>query len=112
MNEIEKALLQKISGLHKIPSGAFNIRSNGKALKRQSSSDIEISPKEDGSGIDVIVKPNVKNKSVHIPVIITVGGLKDLVGPAGLGGADAGADGEALLCPLHLGAGAELIGLV
>lgn len=79
MNEIEKALLQKISGLHKIPSGAFNIRSNGKALKRQSSSDIEISPKEDGSGIDVIVKPNVKNKSVHIPVIITVGGLKDLV---------------------------------
>ena len=79
MNNIEKALLEKIANLHKIPSGAFNIRSNGKVLKRASTSDVEILPKQDGSGIDVIVKPNVKNKSVHIPVIITVGGLHDVV---------------------------------
>ncbi len=79
MNNIEKALLEKIANLHKIPSGAFNIRSNGKVLKRASTSDVEIVPKQDGSGIDVIVKPNVKNKSVHIPVIITVGGLHDVV---------------------------------
>lgn len=79
MNNIEKALLEKIANLHKIPSGAFNIRSNGKVLKRASTSDVEIVPKQDGSGIDVIVKPNVKNKSVHIPVIITVGGLHDAV---------------------------------
>lgn len=79
MNNIEKALLEKIANLHKIPSGAFNIRSNGKVLKRASTSDVEIVPKQDGTGIDVIVKPNVKNKSVHIPVIITVGGLHDVV---------------------------------
>ncbi len=79
MNNIEKALLEKIANLHKIPSGAFNIRSNGKVLKRASTSDVETVPKQDGSGIDVIVKPNVKNKSVHIPVIITVGGLHDVV---------------------------------
>lgn len=79
MNEIEKALLEKISNLHKIPSGAFSIRRNGKLLKKSSTTDIDIEQKQDGSGIDVFVKPNVKNKSLHMPVIITIGGLNDLV---------------------------------
>lgn len=79
MNEIEKALLEKISNLHKIPSGAFSIRRNGKLLKKSSTTDIDIEQKQDGSGIDVFVKPNVKNKSLHMPVIITLGGLNDLV---------------------------------
>ena len=79
MNEIEKALLEKISNLHKIPSGAFSIRRNGKLLKKSSTTDIDIEQKQDGSGVDVFVKPNVKNKSLHMPVIITIGGLNDLV---------------------------------
>ena len=79
MNEIEKALLEKISNLHKIPSGAFSIRQNGKMFKKSSTTDIDIEEKQDGSGIDVFVKPNVKNKSLHMPVIITIGGLNDLV---------------------------------
>jgi len=79
MNKIEKDLLAQIADLHSIPEGAYNIRENGKALSRNSTADIEIIPKTDKSGIDIIVKPNVKNKSVHIPVIITVGGLTDLV---------------------------------
>ncbi len=79
MNKIEQALLEKISGLHKIPAGAVNIRSNGEVVKRTSTSEIEIVPKKDKSGIDIFVKPNVVGKSVHIPVLITVGGFDDVV---------------------------------
>lgn len=79
MNDIEKRLLEKLTGLHKMPSGAFNIRKNGAPLARESEKDIEIIPKKKKSGIDIIIKDGVQNKSVHIPVIITVGGLDDLV---------------------------------
>ena len=79
MNNIEKRLLEKLTGLHKIPSGAFNIRKNGASVARESERDIEIIPKKKKNGIDIIVKDGVQNKSVHIPVIITVGGLSDLV---------------------------------
>lgn len=79
MNNIEKKLLEKIADLHTIPSGAFNIRKNGQSIGRESTKEIEIIPKQNKSGIDIIIKPNVKNKSVHIPVIITVGGFNDLV---------------------------------
>ena len=79
MDKIDKILLQQIADLHKIPSGAFNIRKNGQVLSRNSTKEIEIIPKKDGSGIDIIVAPNTKNKSVHIPVIVTVGNFSDLV---------------------------------
>lgn len=79
MNEIEKKLLEKIADLHSTPSGAFNIRKNGTTLNRASSKEIEIIPKKDKSGIDIKIKDGTQNKSVHIPVIITVGGLNDLV---------------------------------
>lgn len=79
MDEIQKELLLQIADLHEIPTGAYNIRSNGAALGRNSTANIEILPKEDKPGIDIIIKPNTKNESVHIPVIISETGLKDLV---------------------------------
>ncbi len=79
MEKIDRELLEQIADLHSVPEGAYNIRKNGEALSRNSTSDIGIIPKKNKSGIDIIVKPNVKNKSVHIPVIITMGGLTDLV---------------------------------
>ena len=79
MNRIDKSLLEKISALHNITLGAVNIRKNGEAVKRENSAEIEIVPKKNKSGIDVFIKPNVKNKAVHIPVIITEGGIDDLV---------------------------------
>lgn len=79
MDKIDKMLLEKVSDLHKISLGAFNIRKNGQVLDRKATKEIEIVPKKNKSGIDIIVKPNVKNKAVHIPVIITAGGLNDLV---------------------------------
>ncbi len=79
MDKIDRELLEKITDLHKIELGAFNIRKNGQAVDRKNTKEIEIVPKKDKSGIDVYIKPNVKNKAVHIPVIITMGGLNDLV---------------------------------
>lgn len=78
MNNLEQKLFEKLTDLHKIPSGAFSLRKNGES-NIQTSKEIEIVKKSDKNGIDIIVKPNVINKSVHIPVIITVGGLNDLV---------------------------------
>ncbi len=79
MNNLEQKLFEKLTDLHKVPSGAFNLRKNGQAQARVSTKEIDIVPKQDKSGIDIIVKPNVVGKSIHIPVIITVGGLSDLV---------------------------------
>lgn len=79
INQIDSELLEQIADMHGIPQGSFNIRKNGQSIARNSDNDIEIISKTDKSGIDIIVKPGVKNKSVHIPVIITVGNLSDLV---------------------------------
>ena len=73
MDRTDEQLLETIADLHGIPEGSFNIRKNGKLLARNSDTDIEIVSKTDKDGIDIIVKPNVKNKSVHIPVLLTVG---------------------------------------
>ena len=66
-------------GVHEIPAGAFNIRSNGKSVERRTTEHIDIISKEDGSGIDIIVKPEVRGESVHIPVIISQSGLSEAV---------------------------------
>ena len=77
MEKIDSELLEKIAELHSIPEGSFNIRKNGKRLMGNSTDEIEIRPKTDKDGIDVIVRAGVKNKSVHIPVILTQGDFHD-----------------------------------
>lgn len=79
MDRTDEQLLETIADLHGIPEGSFNIRKNGKLLARNSDSDIEIVSKTDKDGIDIIVKPNVKNKAVHLPVLLTVGDFRDTV---------------------------------
>ena len=79
MDLIQKELLEAVAGLHEIPAGAFNIRSNGKSVERRTTEHIDIISKEDGSGIDIIVKPEVRGESVHIPVIISQSGLSEAV---------------------------------
>lgn len=79
MNNIDKKLLADIADLHGVPQGSYNIRKNGKSIDRVSTKEVEIVSKTDKSGIDIIVKENVKNRSVHIPVIVTESGIKDLV---------------------------------
>ena len=77
--KIDKELLNQIADLHSIPQGAYNIRKDGKLIARSSNSNIEIVTKKDKDGIDIIVKPHTKNQSIHIPVIVSQAGLKDLV---------------------------------
>lgn len=79
MDEIQKTLLMQVAGLHEVPAGAYNIRANGEAAGRQSTEHIEIVPKEDKPGIDIFIKPGTKKESVHIPVLMTQTGLKELV---------------------------------
>ena len=79
LNKIDKELLSQIADLHEIPQGSYNIRKNGQLVSRASNEDIQIVPKKNKEGIDIIVKSGIKNKSIHIPVIITKGGFKDLV---------------------------------
>ncbi|MDY2628942.1 MAG: SufD family Fe-S cluster assembly protein [Lachnospiraceae bacterium] len=79
MDAIQMNLLEQVAGLHEIPAGAYNLRINGKAEGRNSSANIDIVPKEDKPGIDIIVKPGTKKESVHIPVLLSQTGLHDLV---------------------------------
>lgn len=79
MDEIQMRLLQEIADLHEVPEGAYNIRANSALAGRNSTANIEIVTKEDGSGIDVHIKPGVKKESVHIPVVLSESGLKETV---------------------------------
>lgn len=79
IDEIQKRLLAEIADLHSVPEGAYNIRSNSELAGRVSTTNIEIVSKEDGSGIDIHIKPGTKNESVHIPVVLSKSGLKEVV---------------------------------
>lgn len=79
LNAIDKQLLKNIADLHQIPVGAYNIRKDGQGIQRNSSANIQVIPKEDKPGIDIIVAPGTKNEAVHIPVMITLSGVVDVV---------------------------------
>ena len=79
MDTIEKNLLKEVAELDALPVGAYNIRANGGLAGRSTTANIDIVTKTDKPGIDIFIKPGTKNESVHIPVIISRTGLKDLV---------------------------------
>lgn len=79
LDEIQKRILEEVADLHTVPSGAYNIRANGKMEARNTTANIDIISKEDGSGIDIHVKPGTKNESLHIPVVLSQSGLKETV---------------------------------
>ncbi len=79
LEEVDKELLGEISDYDGEFKGAYNIRKNGKGIQRKVTDNINIVTKTDKPGIDIIVKPNTKFEFVHIPVILTESGLKDVV---------------------------------
>ena len=79
LNDIQLDLLREIADITDIPTGAYNIRSDSQSIGRQSSANIDIVPKEGVSGLDIFIKPNTKNETVHIPVVMTKSGLKEKV---------------------------------
>ncbi|MBR6704889.1 MAG: SufD family Fe-S cluster assembly protein [Lachnospiraceae bacterium] len=79
IDEITMKLLKEVADLDALPTGAYNLRANGKGAGRNTTANIDIVTKEDKPGIDIYIKPGTKHESVHIPVIISETGLKDLV---------------------------------
>ncbi|MBK5241089.1 SufD family Fe-S cluster assembly protein [Clostridium sp.] len=100
LSEVEKQVLKAISNDHSIPQVAYNLRKNGEGADRSSDEEITINTKKDKPGIDVFVKPGTKNKSVHIPVIISKTGITDMV----YNSFDIGEDSDVLIvagCGIH-----------
>lgn len=79
MDKIQQNLLEQVAGIHDVPEGAYSLRINGSLYGKNSSEHIEIVKKEDKPGIDIYIKPGTKNESVHIPVLLSQTGLKELV---------------------------------
>lgn len=79
MEQMDWKILKEIAELEKTPQGAFNFRVNGALDARQVTANIDIASKTDKPGIDITVKPGTKGESVHIPVVLSQTGLKDVV---------------------------------
>jgi len=79
MDAIQKHLLEEVADIHEVPQGAYSLRINGALHGKNSSENITIEKKTDQPGIDIYIKPGTKNESLHIPVILSQSGLKELV---------------------------------
>ncbi len=79
LSKIEQNLLEATTGIHEVPQGAYSLRINGKLEGINTSENIEIVKKEDKPGIDIYIKAGTKNESVHLPVLLSSTGLKELV---------------------------------
>ncbi len=78
-DEIEKQILCEVADLSEPPDGAYNFRVNGKSVGRKSTDNINVIPKTDKSGLDIKIEAGKKNETVHIPVVISTSGLKEVV---------------------------------
>lgn len=79
IDEIQKRLLMEVADLHEVPEGAYNLRANGELAGRNTTANIDITSKDDGTGIDIHIKPGTRNESVHIPVVLSESGLSEVV---------------------------------
>ncbi len=79
LDAIQRRLIEEIADLHSVPSGAYNFRANSQLAGRNTTANIDIISKENGSGIDIHIKPGTKNESVHIPVVLSESGIKETV---------------------------------
>lgn len=79
IDQIQKTMLEQVADLHAVPAGAYNIRANGQMAARSTTANIDIISKEDGSGIDIKIRPGTRHESVHIPVVLSQSGLEEQV---------------------------------
>lgn len=79
LDTMQMNILREVAELDALPTGAYNIRANGQGAARNTTANIDIVTKTDKPGIDIIIKEGTRNESVHIPVVISQTGLKDLV---------------------------------
>ena len=79
LNDVDIELLKNITNIDDLKKGAYSIRKNGTGIEKSSSENVTIVQKKDKSGLDFYVKEDAKSEIMHIPVIITESGLKDVV---------------------------------
>jgi len=79
LNDIQKHILEVVSGMAADAQGAINIRANGKKAYRSNSKFVRIESKTDKEGIDLFVEPGAKEDHVYIPVVVTEEGFHDTV---------------------------------
>jgi len=79
IDQIQQRILEEVADLHEVPAGAYNIRANGAMAGRNTTANIDIVSKEGVSGIDIRIQPGTRQESVHIPVVLSKSGIKDLV---------------------------------
>lgn len=75
----QQDMLNKISVMADNLTGAFSLRVDGSSYAKGSSENVKITAKTDLPGIDIRIKAGTKGEKIHIPVILTKTGLKDLV---------------------------------
>ena len=78
-DSIQERILEEVADLHGVPAGAYNIRANGQTAGRNTTANIDIVTNTDKPGIDIRIKPGTRNESVHIPVVVSASGLKEMV---------------------------------
>ncbi len=79
MENYELELLKMVADIDGTPSGAYNIRANGKSASRNVTENVMIKEKDGVSGIEIIIKSGTKDEKIHIPVIISESGIKETV---------------------------------
>ena len=72
-------ILGKLNVMAENLTGAFSLRVDGSPYAKGSSANVTITAKKDLPGIDIRVKAGTKGEKIHIPVILTQTGIKDLV---------------------------------
>ena len=56
LDAIQKRLIAEIADLHAVPAGAYNFRANSQLAGRNTTANIDIVSKDDGSGIIIRIK--------------------------------------------------------
>lgn len=79
LSDLQQKLFGEVADLHGTPSGAYNLRADGKVLSRSSTANIDIKTNSQNNGIEIHIKDNTKNESIHIPVILTQTGHMEVV---------------------------------
>lgn len=80
IDQVTQGVLKQIDDSGFKQEGAYNLRYNGYALCHGDSEHIKIKKREDGnSGINVYISGQTRGEEVHIPVVISSSGMKDVV---------------------------------
>ena len=79
LDDISKMILNEVADITDEPQGAYNFRVNSGLAGRNTTENINIVSKENGSGIDIFIKHDTKGENVHIPVVISESGIKEKV---------------------------------